>query len=123
MQSPEIASVDRECVETQVHAYFEQLAAATDFSRLMAFVADQVDFERIGNRKLFPQADRLRGKDVLAQARVTIDTRAKTLGSTLEDRVIDGDRIALGRTTRPRSLVGEFTEIVESLAIARLEEC
>jgi uncharacterized protein len=147
MQTPEdlarIATVDRERVETQVHAYFELLAAGTDFSRLMAFFADEIDFELIGNWSIFPQAGRLHGKDVLAQALITIYTSVENLGSTLDDLVIDGDRIALRRTTRLRSygtgrvgdikivdflrirdgLVVEFTEIVDSRAIADLEEC
>ena len=147
MQSPQdlaqVAAVDRELVEMRVHAYFELLAAGTNLARLMEFFAEDVDFELVGNWSIFPQAGRLRGKDVLAQALITIYTSVENLGSTMHDLFIDGDRVALLRSTRLRSygtgrvgdimiadflrirdgLVVEFTEIVDSLAIARLEDC
>jgi len=146
MQSPQhlaqIASVDRELLETRVHDYFELLAVGADLVRLMEFFAEEVDFELVGNWSIFPQSGRLRGKDVLAQALIRIYTNVENLGSRLHDLVIDGDRVALRRTTRLRSygtgrvgdvmiadflrirdgLVVEFTEVVDSLAIARLEE-
>jgi len=147
MQSPEdlalIAAVDRELIETRLHAYLDLQTSGADLARLMADFAEDVDFELVGNWSLFPQAGRLRGKDALAQALTTIYTTVENLGSRLHDLVIDGDRVALRRTTRLRSygtgrvgdvmiadffrvangLVVEFTEIVDSLAIAQLEEC
>jgi ketosteroid isomerase-like protein len=147
MQSPQdlaqIADVDRELVDMRVHAYFELLAEGKTLDGLMEFFSSDVDFELIGNWSIFPQSGRLRGKDALAHALITIYTSVENLGSTLRDLVIDGDRIALMRSTRLRSygtgrvgdimiadflrirdgLVVEFTEVVDSLAIARLEAC
>jgi ketosteroid isomerase-like protein len=138
-----IAAADRELVELRIHAYFELLATGRDFAALMEYFAEDVVFELVGNWSIFPQAGRVRGKDAWARAITTIYTHVENMGSTLHDLVIDGDRVALRRTTRLRSygtgrvgdvmiadflrlrdgLVVEFTEIVDSLAIATLEEC
>jgi uncharacterized protein len=146
MQSPqnlaEIAVVDRELVELRVHAMLDRLAER-DLPGLIAYFSDDVVFELIGNWSIFPNARRARGKDAWTRALATIYTELENLGSTLHEVAIDGECVALRRTTRLRNygtgrvgdveiadflrfrdgLVVEVTEIVDSLAIARLEEC
>jgi len=137
----QIAAVDRELVKTRVHAMLDRLVAK-DLPGLIAFFSDEVVFELIGNWSIFPFSGQLRGKDAWESALTTIYTHVENLGSTVHEVVIDGDRVALRRTTRLRNygtgrvgdvtiadflrfrdgLVVEVTELVDSLAIARLEE-
>jgi len=137
----QIAAVDRELLKTRVQAMLDRLAAM-DLPGLNTFFSDEVVFELIGNWSIFPFSGRLQGKDAWERALTTIYTHVENLGSTVHELVIDGDRVALRRTTRLRNygtgrvgdvaiadflrfrdgLVVEVTELVDSLAIARLEE-
>jgi ketosteroid isomerase-like protein len=144
MQSAEdlarLAIVDRELIEMSLQGILDRLRAM-DLNGLLTYFADDVAFELIGNWSIFPRSGQHRGKDAWAQALTAIYTNVENLGSEVNDIVIDGDRAAVRRTTRLRNygtgrvgdvaivdflryrdgLVVEVTEIVDSLAIARLE--
>jgi len=137
-----MAAVDRELMKSRVHAILNCLAAK-DLPGSIRFFSDEVVFDLIGNWSIFPNARPGRGKEAWARALATIHTQLENLGSTIHDFAIDGECVALRRTTRVRNygtgkvgdveianfmrfrdgLVVEFTEIVDSLAIAQLEEC
>ncbi|MCW2273184.1 hypothetical protein GJ654_03620 [Rhodoblastus acidophilus] len=136
-----IPTVDRGFIESRLQAINDRLVAR-DLPGLLALFSDDVVFELIGNWSIFPSARRARGKEAWARALTTIYTELQNLGSTAHDVVIDGDSVALRRTTRLRNygtgrvgdveiadflrfrdgLIVEIIEIVDSLAIARLEE-
>jgi len=138
----QIASVDRELIALRVEAINDRLVAR-DLPGLLAFFSDEVDFELIGNWSIFPSSGRGHGKEAWTRALATIYTEVENLGSTVHDVVIDGEWVALRRTTRLRNygtgrvgdveiadflrfrdgLIVEITEIVDSQAIARLEAC
>jgi ketosteroid isomerase-like protein len=137
----EIATVDRELFETRVRLMLD-LCSAGDLAGLMAFFSEDIAYQMIGNWSMFPFAEPVRGKDATAHALRAIFTHFERLGSEIHDIVIDGDRLAVRRTTRLRNLgtgrsegiavvdflrfrdglVTELTELVDSLAMARLEE-
>jgi ketosteroid isomerase-like protein len=91
---------------------------------------------------MFPFSRPVRGKAAATHALRGIFTHFESLGSEIHDIVIDGDRVAVRRTTRLRhrgtgrsegiavvdflrfrdGLVTELTELLDSLAMARLEE-
>lgn len=137
-----IPTVDRDFIASRLEAINNRLVAR-DLPGLLALFSDDVIFELIGNWSIFPSARRARGKEAWTRALTTIYTQVQNLGSTVNDVVIDGDFVALRRTTRLRNygtgrvgdvefadflrfrdgLIVEITEIVDSLAIARLEDC
>jgi ketosteroid isomerase-like protein len=135
------ASLDRDLMASRVQDINDRLVAR-DLPGLLALFSDDVVFELIGNWSIFPNAGRAQGKEAWARALATVYTELQNLGSTVHEVVIDGDCVALRRTTRLRNygtgrvgdveiadflrfrdgLIVEITEIVDSLAVARLEE-
>jgi ketosteroid isomerase-like protein len=137
----EIASVDRDLFATRIHSMLD-LCADGDLAGLMDYFSEDVTYQLIGNWNMFPFAKPVTGKAATAHALAAIFTHFESLGSTIHDMVMDGDRVALRRTTRLRNLgtgrsddiavvdfvrfrdglVTELTELLDSLAMARLEE-
>ncbi|MCW2273185.1 hypothetical protein GJ654_03625 [Rhodoblastus acidophilus] len=137
-----IASVDRELFATRIHEMLS-LCSAGDMAGLMSFFSEDIACQMIGNWSMFPFPGPVRGKAAVTQAFGNLFTQFQSLGSEVHDIVIDGDRVAVRRTTRLRhlgtgrsagvavvdflrfrdGLVTELTELLDSLAMARLEEC
>jgi ketosteroid isomerase-like protein len=137
-----VATVDRELIETRIHQMLD-LCAEGDMTRLMSFFSEDITYQMIGSWSMFPFSGPARGKAAVTHAFRHIFTHFQSLGSDVHDIVIDGDRVAVRRTTRLRNLgtgrsagiavtdflrvrdglVTELTELLDSLAMARLEEC
>ncbi len=106
MQSSQVLtrmpSLDRAFIASRLQAINDRLVAR-DLPGLLALFSDDVVFELIGNWSIFPSARRAHGKDAWARALATIYTELQNLGSTVHDVVIDGECVALRRTTRLRN--------------------
>lgn len=136
-----VASVDRELFETRVHMMLD-LCSARDMAGLLAHFAEDISFQAIGNWNMFPFPGPVRGKAATSRALGIILTQVQCLDSEVHDIVVDGDRVAVRRTARLRhlgtgrsagiavvdflrfrdGLVTELTELLDSLAMAGLEE-
>jgi ketosteroid isomerase-like protein len=136
-----IAGVDRELFETRIQSMLD-LCARGNLDAIVDYFAEDVSYQMIGNWSMFPYAGPVRGKAATKHALAGIFTHFQSLGSTIHDIVVDGDRVAVRRTTVLRNLgtgrsdgiavvdflrfrdglVTELTELLDSLAMARLEE-
>lgn len=136
-----IATVDRELFEARVH-YMLDLCAAGNLDGIVDYFSEDVTYQMIGNWSMFPYPGPVRGKAAAKHALAGIFTHFQSLGSTVHDIVVDGDRVAVRRTTVLRNLgtgrsdgiavvdflrfrdglVIELTELLDSLAMAKLEE-
>jgi ketosteroid isomerase-like protein len=96
----------------------------------------------VGNWSMSPFSLPVRGKEAFAHALGFIFIHFQSRGSTVHDIVMDGDHVAVRRTTRLRNygtnragdiavmdfirfrdgLLTELTEMVDSLAMSRQEE-
>jgi ketosteroid isomerase-like protein len=137
-----IAVVDRALFDARIHQMLN-LCSAGDMAGLMSFFSEDIAYRMIGNWSMFPFPGPVRGKAAVTHAFGNLFTHFQSLGSEVHDIVIDGDRVAVRRTTRLRhlgtgrsaeiavvdflrfrdGLVTELTELLDSLAMARLEEC
>lgn len=137
-----VATVDRELFETRIHMMLD-LCSAGDMAGVLAFFSEDISYQMIGNWSMFPFPGPVRGKAAVTQAFGIIFTQFRSLGSDVHDIIIDGDRVAVRRITRLRhlgtgrsagiavvdflrfrdGLVTELTELMDSLAMAQLEEC
>jgi ketosteroid isomerase-like protein len=140
-QLADIAAGDRALFETRIRQMLE-LCAAGNLAAMMDHVSEDIVYEMVGNWSMFPFSQPVRGKEAFAHALGFIFTHFQSLGSDIHDIVVDGDRVAVRRTTRLRNigtnleddiavmdfvrfrdgLLVELTELVDSLAMARLEE-
>jgi ketosteroid isomerase-like protein len=144
MQSPEdrrkLAAIDRAWIEQAVRRLID-LRAAGNLSGMLDYIADDIQFLIRGNWIVFPYAEALRGKAAVAEALRNIGMQFENQGSTVNQMVIDGDRVAIWRTAHVRhrgtgleadveiadfvrfrdGLVVEFTEIADSVAFAPID--
>jgi ketosteroid isomerase-like protein len=136
-----LGALDRDLIERRVHALLE-MRAAGDLRGMLDHAAEDIVYNVQGNWSAFPYTRPVRGKKLVAEALAMIAMQFENLGSVVHDLVIDGDRIALRRSAKLRhrgtgkvrdvevadflrfrdGLVVEFTEVVDSLALAQLEE-
>jgi ketosteroid isomerase-like protein len=136
----ELGVVDRELIEHRVRTIFERRAAG-DIAGILEYAAEDISYNVRGNWTLYPFSRPLRGKALAAQMLATIEVMYENLGSTIHELVIDGDRVALHRTSKMRNrgsgeviqldvcdfirfrdgLVVEFSEYPDSAALERLD--
>ncbi|MBB4196990.1 hypothetical protein CCR94_23535 [Rhodoblastus sphagnicola] len=136
-----IASVDRELFETRIH-YMLDLCSQGNLDGIVDHFSEDISYQMIGNWSMFPYAGPVRGKAAVKHAFAGVFTHFQSQGSTVHDIVVDGDKVAVRRTTILRNLgtgradgiaivdflrfrdglVTELTEVLDSLAMARLEE-
>jgi ketosteroid isomerase-like protein len=137
-----IAVVDRELFEARIHQMLD-LCSAGDMAGVLAYFSEDISYQMIGNWSMFPFPGPVRGKAAVTHAFGILFTHFQSLGSEVHSIVIDGDRVAVRRTTRLRhlgtgrsagiavvdflrfrdGLVTELTELLDSLAMSQLEEC
>lgn len=135
-----LGDLDREMIEHRVRTIFERRAAA-DHAGIVEYAAEDIFYNVQGEWTLYPFSRPTRGKALLAQALAAIEAMYENLGSTIHELVIDGERVALHRTSRMRNrgtgdvrsvdvcdflrfrdgLVIEFSEYPDSAAIAKLD--
>jgi uncharacterized protein len=136
-----LGEVDRELIEHRVRIFCE-LRADGDLSSMMEYAAPDVTCFLRGHWSLAIYPWPLVGKEVVAEAYRQLNIRYENLGSVVHELLIDGDRVALHRTTSIRNrgggqvhtfdvinfirfrdgLVVEFSEYCDSAAIAALNE-
>ena len=135
-----LGALDREMIEHRVRTIFERRAAG-DLPGIVEYAAEDIFYNVQGNWTLYPFSRSARGKALLVQWLAVIEAMYENLGSTIHELVIDGERVALHRTSRMRNrgtgevrsvdicdflrfrdgLVIEFAEYPDSAAIARLD--
>ena len=136
-----LGELDRELIEQRLQMQFE-LRAKGDWRGWLEFAAEDICFDMRGNWAVFPYKKPLHGKKALVEALMMVVVQFENLGWVVNDLVIDGDRVALRRTVMVRNrgtgriaeldvaefirfrdgLIVEFTEVVDSAALARLGE-
>jgi len=134
-----IAGLDREMIEHRVRTIFERRAEG-DRQGLMDYLDENVVYRVRGNWTLYPFSHSIHGKENFAKLMAAIEIMYENFGSTIHEMLIDGEKIALHRTSRMRNrgtgavhevdicdfltfrdgLVIEFAEYPDSAAIAKL---
>jgi uncharacterized protein len=127
-------------IEHRVRTIFERRAAG-DVPGLVRYAAEDIFYNVQGGWTIYPFSRPARGKTLFAQALAMVDVMYENLGSTIHEMVIDGERVALHRTSNMRNrgtgetraidvcdflrfrdgLVIEFAEYPDSAAVARLD--
>ncbi|HMN71974.1 MAG TPA: nuclear transport factor 2 family protein [Rhodoblastus sp.] len=136
----ETASLDRATVERCIHRLIA-LRADGDVDGLVAFAAPDIVF-KTGIGRSHPFHAEYRGAEACAKLVRDVNVCYENLGSRLNRLLIDGDQVALHRTTRIRNrgtgravdvdmwnfvrfrdgLIVEFAEYPDTAAFARLDE-
>jgi len=134
-----IAGLDREMIEHRVRTIFERRAEG-DRQGLMDYLDENVVYRVQGNWTLYPFSQTIHGKENFAKLMAAIEIMYENFGSTIHEMLIDGEKVALHRTSRMRNrgtgavhevdlcdfltfsdgLVIEFAEYPDSVAIAKL---
>lgn len=145
MQSDEtlrkLGGLDRDLVQQRIQALFAKRTAG-DMGKVLELLAEDVQFSVKGHWTAFPYPGPARGKTMVAEAMATIIVQYEHCGSAVHEMIIDGDRVAVRRTAKIRhrgtgkvgnieiadfirfreGLLLEWTEVVDSMALAQLEE-
>ncbi|MGO8737472.1 nuclear transport factor 2 family protein [Rhodoblastus sp.] len=136
-----LGELDRDLIEQRVHRAID-LRVQGDWRGLVELAAEDISFDLRGNWTAFPYSKPVHGKIALAQALITIIVQFESLGSIVNDLVIDGDRVAVRRTARLRNrgsgkiaevdvadfirfrdgLIVEFTEIADWAVLSGPQE-
>lgn len=135
-----LGALDREMIEHRVRTIFERRAEG-DLPGILEYAAEDIVYHTRGSWTLYPFARPVHGKAAVGQMLATIDIMFENLGSTIHELVVDGDRVAVHRTSQMRNrgsgtlasidicdfarfrdgLLVEFAEYPDSAALARLE--
>ena len=106
VQSPDLlrklGEVDREMIEHRVRALCE-LRTDGDISSMLEYAAPDVRCFMRGHWTLAIYPRPLIGKAEVAEAYRQLNIQFENLGSVIHELVIDGDRVALHRTTTIRN--------------------
>ena len=136
-----VSNVDRELLELRIRHISHQCSAG-NLDAVAAYFSEDISYQMIGNWNMFPFPGPVRGKAAARQALGGIFTCIESLGSTIHDIIVDCDRVAVRRTARLRNrgtsrtddvavvgfirfrdgLITDVTELLDSQAVARLEE-
>jgi ketosteroid isomerase-like protein len=134
-----LATLDREMIEHRVRTLFERRAEG-DRLGVLEYVAENFIYNVQGGWTLYPFSRPVHGKKAFANIVAAIDVMYENLGSTIHELVIDGEKVALHRTSHMRNrgtgavyavdicdfltfrdgLVIEFSEYPDSVAMAKL---
>jgi ketosteroid isomerase-like protein len=136
-----LARVDRELIESRVELILG-LRKANRLREMMDYIAEDIVYNVSGNWMALPFVGQVKGKANMARALVSIATQFENLGSEIHDLLIEGERVALRRTSRVRhrgtnrvadvaivdflrfrdGLVIELSEVTDSLKLTQLED-
>ena len=109
---------------------------------MLELLAEDVQFNVKGHWTAFPYSGPAHGKTRVAEAMASITVQYEHCGSTVHEMIIDADRVAVRRTAKIRhrgtgkvgtieiadfirfrdGLLLEWTEVVDFMALAQLEE-
>jgi ketosteroid isomerase-like protein len=136
-----LGALDRELIEARVHAILERRAVG-DVLGMLDFATDDIRINIKGDWAAFPYQRPVVGKKMVAEALSMIAIQYENLGSVVHELIIDGDRVAMRRTAGIRhrgtgkaaeieiadflrfrdGLVADFFEIIDTAALARLDD-
>jgi ketosteroid isomerase-like protein len=136
-----LGGLDRDLVQQRIQALIAKRTAG-DMGKVLELVAEDVQFSVKGHWAAFPYAGPARGKKMVTEAMAAITVQYEHCGSAVHEMIIDGDRVAVRRTAKIRhrgtgkvgnieiadfirfrdGLLLEWTEVVDSMALAQLEE-
>jgi ketosteroid isomerase-like protein len=139
--SRKLGAVDRELIAGRLRALLE-MRQSEDLRGMLAYAAEDIRFNVKGDWEAFPFTRPVQGKAMMAKALEMIVVQYESLGSIVHDLLIDGNRVAMRRTSTIRhrgtgkvidvdiadfilfrdGLVAEFTEIPDSMALAQLRD-
>jgi ketosteroid isomerase-like protein len=97
-----LGEVDREMIEHRVRRLFE-LRADGDIPSILEYAAPDVRCFMRGHWSLAIYPRPLVGKEQVAEAYRQLNIQFENLGSVIHELLIDGDRVALHRTTTIRN--------------------
>jgi ketosteroid isomerase-like protein len=97
-----LGELDRESIEKRVRRFFE-LRAGGDFDGLMGLAAADVRWFLRGHWSVSVYKRPLIGKQEIAEAYRELNIQYENLGSVIHELLIDGDRVALHRSTTIRN--------------------
>jgi ketosteroid isomerase-like protein len=136
----QLAQIDREMIEHRVRTLFERRTDG-DVAGVLEYLAEDFVYHTKGDWTLYPFSRPVRGKAAFQQVVAAINAMYENLGSEIHELVIDGERVALHRTSQMRNrgtgsvhavdicdffrfrdgLVIEFSEYPDSLAMQKLD--
>ncbi len=136
-----LGRLDREMIEHRVRTIFERRAIG-DMPGVIEYAAEDIFYNVQGNWTIYPFSQPVRGKKLFVEAMARMAAIYENLGSIIHEMVIDGERVALHRSSRIRhrgtgetrsidvcdflrfrdGLVIEFAEYPDSAAIAKLND-
>jgi ketosteroid isomerase-like protein len=137
----QLGRLDREMIEHRVRTIFDRRATG-DMPGVIEYAAEDIFYNVQGNWTIYPFSRPVRGKKLFAEAMARMAAIYENLGSTIHEMVIDGERVALHRTSRIRhrgtgetrsidvcdflrfrdGVVIEFAEYPDSAAFAKLND-
>jgi uncharacterized protein len=144
MQPPnaarKLSKIDRELIEVRVRALLD-LRSNNNVLEMLKYVAPDVQY-KVGSWRAYPFHASRTGIEELAELGRAVVVAYENLGSTINELVIDGDRVAIQRTAKIRNrgtgktidveicnfirfrdgLVVEFSEYPDTVAFAKLEQ-
>jgi len=128
-------------METRVRRLF-QLRLQNKLREMLDLAADDVVFEVRGSWMAFPYTGPVKGKANVAKALMSLATQYENMGTTLHAVLVDGEQVALRRSSRIRhrgtnrvadvdlatfmrfrdGLIIFYAEVANTAVLARLDE-
>lgn len=96
-----LADLDREGIERKVRAHYAALGRG-DIKTVLSGMAESVVYEVSGAWDVYPSHARREGLEATKEILTFLNREFETLGSTLQDLLIDGEKVATRRVVRLR---------------------
>jgi ketosteroid isomerase-like protein len=116
-----LGEVDRELIEHRVRKLWE-LRADGDIPSILEYAAPDVKCFMRGNWSLAVYPRPLVGKEEVAEAYRQLNIQYENLGSVIHELLIDGDRVALHRTTTIRNRGGGHRHTCDLINFIRFRD-
>ena len=137
--SQNLTEIDRDLIAARLAAILDYCARG-DVAGVTSYFTPDVVYTG-GTWRIYPMSARREGREACAEMLKAIYVAYESLGSTIEQLIVDGDRVAVLRTTKLRNrgsgkfagvpiwnfirfrdgLVSEFSEFPDTAAIAALD--
>ncbi len=98
----QLGALDREMIEHRVRTIFERRATG-DMKGMSEYLSEDFVYKVPGGWTLYPFPRPVRGKAAFLQVIAAINAMYENLGSDIHELVIDGERVALHRTSHLRN--------------------
>jgi ketosteroid isomerase-like protein len=116
-----LGEIDREMIEHRVRMFCE-LRTDGDIPSLLEYAAPDVRCFMRGHWSLAIYPRPLVGKEEVAEAYRQLNIQYENLGSVIHELLIDGDRVALHRTTTIRNRGGGRTHTFDVINFIRFRD-